>query len=80
MFKEIPPQNQGQYYPWFLEHQDLLDPTVEPLTQVVEVFLLESVTRAWRHIGGRLFPNNSASNDIKIEKETWPSINVTELL
>ena len=74
VFEEIPPQNRGQYYPWFLEHQDLLDPSLkEPSTKVMEDFHLEIVTRAWRHIGGRPLPNDStALNDIKIEKATWP--------
>ena len=39
---EIPPQNRGQYYPWFLEHQDLqvLEPSQEPSTKVMDNFLL----------------------------------------
>ena len=72
VFEEIPPQNRGQYYPWFLEHQDVLDPSLGPSTKVMEDFLLESVMRAWRHIGGRPLPNSTALNDIYIEKATWP--------
>ena len=72
VFEEIPPQNRGGYYPWFLEHQDLLDPSHEPSTKVIDDFRLESVTRAWRHIGGRPLPISTALNDIKIEKATWP--------
>ena len=72
VFEDIPPQYRGQYYPWFLEHQDLLDPSVEPSTKVVEDFRLELVMRAWRHIGGRPLPNSkTALNDINIEKATW---------
>ena len=49
VFEGIPPQNRGQYYPWFLEYQDLLDPSQETSTKVTDDFCLESVTRAWRH-------------------------------
>ena len=31
VFEEIPPPNRGQYYPWFLEHQDLLYPAQEQI-------------------------------------------------
>ena len=72
VFEEIPPQNRGQYYPWFLDHQDLLDPSLEPSTKVKDDFYLESVMRAWQYIGGRPLPNSSALNDIKIETQTWP--------
>jgi len=72
VFEEIPLQNRGQYYPWFLEHQDLLDPSVEPSTKAAEDFVLESVTRAWRHIGGRLLSNGTTMNHIITEKATWP--------
>ena len=72
MFERLPPQNRGQCYPWFLEHQDLLDPSQEPLTKVAEDFCLEAVMRAWRHIGGRPLPNSTALNDVNIEKATWP--------
>ena len=72
VFEGIPSQNRGQYYPWFLKHQDLLDPSsLEPSKKVVEDFALEAVTRAWRHIGGRPLPNSTALNDISIEKATW---------
>jgi hypothetical protein len=72
VFEGIPPQNRGQYYPWFLEHQDLLDPSLEPSTKVMEDFRLGMVMRAWRHFGGRPLPNSTAFNDIEIEKATWP--------
>jgi len=71
VFEEIPPQSRGQYYPWFLEHQDFLDPSLEPSTKVAEDFRLELVMRAWRHVGGRPLPNSTALNDINIEKATW---------
>ena len=72
VFEEIPPQNRGQYYPWFLEHQYFLDPSLEPSTNALEDFTLELVMRAWRHIGGRPLPNGTALDDIKVEKATWP--------
>ena len=72
VFEEIPPQFRGGYYPWFLEHQDLLDPSQEPSTKVIEDFCLEAVMRAWRHIGGRPLPSSTALNDINTEKATWP--------
>ena len=72
VFERNPPANRGQYYPWFLEHQDILDPSQEPSTKVMEDFRLEALTRAWRHIGGRTLPNSTALNDINIEKATWP--------
>ena len=76
VFEDIPPQNQGQYYPWFLEHQDLLDPSLEPSTKATEDFCLELVIRAWRHIGGRPLPNStSAVNDITSRRRLGPSIN-----
>jgi len=73
VFEEIPPQNRGQYYPWFLENQDLLDPSLGPskASKVLEDFCLELVMRAWRYIGGRPLPNSTAINDINIEKATW---------
>ena len=71
VFERIPPQFRGQYYPWFLEHQYLLDPSQDS-TKVEENIGLEAVMRAWRHIGGRLLHNSTAWNDIKIEKATWP--------
>ena len=75
VFEEIPPRNRGQYYPWFLEYQDLLDPSQEPSTKVTDDFLnrLESVARAWRYIGGvRPLLINTPLNVIDIEKATWP--------
>ena len=72
VFERFPAQNRGQYYPWFLEHQDFLDPSLEPSTVVMEDPLIEAVMRAWRHIGGRSFPNSTARIDINIEKATWP--------
>ena len=73
VFERIPPQKRGEYYPWFLEHQELLDPSQEPSTKVAEDFSLELVMRAWRHIGGRPLPNSATTlNDINIEKATWP--------
>ena len=73
VFEEIPPQARGQYYPWFLEHQDFLDPSLEPSTKLIEDFCLELVMRAWQYIGGRPLPNNTTSlNEINIEKATWP--------
>jgi hypothetical protein len=72
VFEEIPPQSRGQYYPWFLEHQDLLDPSQEPSIKDMENYRLEAAMRAWRHIGGRPLPNSTAWNDINIEKATWP--------
>ena len=35
VFEEIPPQNRGQYYPWFLEHQE---PSQEPPVKFVMTF------------------------------------------
>ena len=74
VFERFPAQNRGQYHPWFLEHQDFLDPSLEPSTVVMdsEDPLIEAVMRAWRHIGGRSFPNSTARIDINIEKATWP--------
>jgi MYND finger len=72
VFEEIPPQNRGQYYPWFLEHQDLLDPLQEPSTQAAEDFALEATMRAWRHIGGRSLSNATTLSDIHNEVATWP--------
>ena len=75
VFEEIPPRNRGQYYPWFLEYQDLLDPSQEPSTKVTDDFLnrLESVARAWRYIGGvRPLLISMPLNVIDIEKATWP--------
>jgi hypothetical protein len=71
VFERIPPQDRGQYYPWFLEHQDLLDPSLEPSTKVMEDFRTEAVMRAWRYIGGRPLPNSTAWNDINIETAAW---------
>ena len=73
VFERIPPQNRGQYYPWFLEHQDLLDPSLlVPSAKIMEDFRLEAIMRAWQHIGGRPLPISTAWNDINIEKATWP--------
>ena len=63
--------DRGQYYPWFLEHQYLLDPSVDS-TKVKEVIRLEAAMRAWRHIGGRPLHSSTAWNDIILEKATWP--------
>ena len=71
VFEEHPPQARGAYYSCFLEHQYILDTSLEP-TKVMENFRLELAMRAWRHIGGRPLPNNTAWNDINIEKATWP--------
>ena len=72
VFERNPPQNRGQYYPWFLEHQDLLDPLQEPSIKVMEDFHLEAAMRAWQHIGGRPLLNGTALEDINFEKATWP--------
>lgn len=72
VFEAIPSQYRGQYYAWFLEHQDLLDPSLEPSTKTTEDFALEATLRAWWYIGGRQLPNGTTLNDINIEKATWP--------
>jgi hypothetical protein len=72
VFEEIPSQYRGQYYAWFLDHQDLLDPSLEPLTKTIEDFALEATMRAWWYTGGRQLPNGTRLNDINIEKATWP--------
>ena len=71
VFERAPPQTRGGYYQWFLEHQGLLDPSLDS-TKVMEDIRLEAVMRAWRHIGGRPLPNSTAWNDINIAKATWP--------
>ena len=85
VFEEVPPQSRGRYYSWFLEHQDLLDPSLEYSTKDIEDFGLKLIMRAWRHIGGRPLPNSTALNDINIERATWPKhkqdcFNLCELL
>ena len=72
VFEEIPSQSRGGYYPWFLEHQDLLDPSLEPYTKLAEDFALEATMRAWEHIGGRPLSNDTRLIDVHIERATWP--------
>jgi hypothetical protein len=73
VFEQNPPSNRGLYYPWFLEHQDLLDPSVESSTKAGEDFAREAVTRAWRHMGGRQLSNDTIMSHVKIEKAAWPA-------
>jgi hypothetical protein len=69
VYEEVPSQfGGGSYYPWFLEHQDLLDPSLKSSTKVAEDFILEATMRAWRHIGGRPLSNGTAVSDINIER------------
>ena len=52
-FNSLPPSNRGAYYPWFLEHQWVLDPhrASEPLPSTDSNALSEGRRRAWVYAG-----------------------------
>ena len=45
VFEVIPSQCREEQYPWFLEHQDLLDPSLESSTKAAEDFAFEATMR-----------------------------------
>ncbi|TFK79818.1 hypothetical protein K466DRAFT_592191 [Polyporus arcularius HHB13444] len=54
-YEALPPENRGGYYPWFLQHQDLLDGSpVDPnrATQVSIESNLAMWRKGWAYMGG----------------------------
>ncbi|KAG5332118.1 hypothetical protein J132_10410 [Termitomyces sp. J132] len=50
-FESISKGSRGGYYPWFLEHQYILDPSL-PLPVPAEKYVQETHVRVWRFTGG----------------------------
>ena len=54
-YETLPPENRGAYYPWFLQHQELLDGTpVDPshAMQATMESTLAMWRKGWRYMGG----------------------------
>ena len=66
-FEAIPEQYRGGYYPWFLEHQYVLDSSLAPPSTMEDV-MSEAKLRAWRFIGGA---TTDTSEDIKTTVASW---------
>jgi hypothetical protein len=63
-FDAWPPQNRGQYYPWFLQNQYLLDPNYNQ----PEDLSLPLFRSTWANIG----EDPTITSDHKVVIETWP--------
>lgn len=68
-FEAIPQQSRGGYYPWFLEHQYVLDSSLAPPSTMEDV-VLEAELRGWRFIGGA---TTDTREDIGKTVASWPS-------
>jgi hypothetical protein len=64
-YEKFSPENRGEYYPWFLENQYVLDHSKSPPTDPVH----DSMVRAWRYADGS--PTTPLEEMTKI-RDTWP--------
>lgn len=67
-FEGIPRHAQGGYYPWFLQHQWVLDHTLAPPSGD-ENLAYQQLTRGWQYAGG---PSSTTLEEIKAITATWP--------
>ncbi|KAJ7584343.1 hypothetical protein C8J56DRAFT_789721 [Mycena floridula] len=78
VYEAIPQQNRGDYYPWFLEHQWLLDlgdssgKHSEESAEMVSnrALVNEGLVKAWRFTGGA---TADTVQDIKAALAKWPA-------
>ena len=63
-FEQLPPDNRGSYYPWFLQNQWVVDHELAPPTDAAHEMML----RAWQYAGGS---SSATLEEINLTKAKW---------
>jgi MYND finger len=65
-YEKLPPENRGEYYPWFLENQYVLDHSKSSPTDPAH----DTMMRGWRYAGGPL--TSPSVEEMTQIRDTWP--------